>query len=237
MAIAFVQEAGATETATSTTLAVTISTTAGNCLAAFVALGHSSASVSGIADTAGNTWAKAVGVAVRNPDAEIWVALDAAAVTSVTVTASATVTMVVAVQEWSGVATASAVDQTATDNSAGSTAFSSGTTATTTQADEVAVAIGGLAGTAGGDTLTSPQGGWTLGPQRKSQTNTANTTLYTGYLILSATGTQVLNATMGSSSLGWEGAIVTLKGAGAAPTAMPARPRVVSQAVTRSAVW
>src|SRR5207302_1889110 len=95
--------------------------------------------ISSITDTQGNTYVKDVGFAGAPNRLSIWRASNitggAAPVVTITFAAKETATAVVA--EYSGLASVSPFDQTASNNQFGATAYTSGTTPATTQATEV----------------------------------------------------------------------------------------------------
>jgi hypothetical protein len=132
--------------------------------------------------------------------------------TTITCTfASAVVKFAYTLDEWSGIATSSALDQTtAAHSSSNGTAWSSGATGTTTQAAELVI---------GACTLNSTQATWTVGAGY-SKLNTSP--LVTGasaikaleaeYQIVAATGAQTANGTTGTSTA-WVAAVTTYKAA------------------------
>lgn len=141
MAGALVQQKVATrgEPTTATTLTVTpdAATTTGNLLVLCVGLASSGTTISGVSDSAGNTWVQGAdaissGGSLRR-HAAIWYCANAASVTSVTITVSANDYIGLNLSEWSGMATSSVVDVTATSTpSATATTIRTGSATPTT---------------------------------------------------------------------------------------------------------
>jgi hypothetical protein len=149
-----VQEVGATESTQSTTLATTITSTAGDLLVVTASLrGVNTFASTAVTDTGGDTYTTALTKTAGTNVTGMFYVANAAAVTSVTVHASATATIVESVQEFSGVSTSGPLDVDA-GAAATSTAPASGSTATTAQAVELVVA--GI--------------GWNSGPTISAQT-------------------------------------------------------------------
>ena len=202
-----------------TTVSVTIpATTAGSCLVVCLNAfnGGAATTISGI--TLGGSadhWQSAVGVTTNAEASLIWVDPNCAAGQTAVVISGANLAVDtgdggVVVYEVAGLGTtfAALVDQTHTGTANTGTAWSSGTTAATTQASEIAI------GSVGSDPgiSTMPAG----------YTNTTNTGGFSGagFKILSATGTQIFNATQISSNI-WSAAIVTLKAVSTNSVALP----------------
>lgn len=163
--------------------------------------------VSAITDNASglNTWNKATGVQNTLGDEEIWYVVNAANVTSVTVTVTGTASLAMTVLDIRG-ATASPLDRTATKRGSG-TAASTGTTVTTGQADEIVVAD------IGWNSSLTPSGqtaGYTLVATQQSKVSSTQTGEQAAWRLLSATGTQGFASTL-SSSVPWLGAIATFR--------------------------
>ena len=112
MAVALVGQATAEATTNVSTLAVTRSTSGGNLLVLCAAIASSGSTITSIADTAGNTWTNLVkaNTAGQNNRVEIWVAANAAAVTSVTATFGSTLRASLNLSEWSGADSAATQD-------------------------------------------------------------------------------------------------------------------------------
>jgi hypothetical protein len=193
--------------------------TAGNLLVLVLTSGAAD-TISSIADDKGNTWNLAVSVAASTRKTYIYYAMNAAAgatTVTVTYTAGQFPDTHYFIREYSGIATTSALDKTASNsNGTGYTdSHSTGTTAATTQANELVVAAVGS--DANGDpTYTAPTGYADF----ESQGGQTYTWGACDDKIVSATGTQT--ATFGSTAyVNSQGAIATFKEAAAAgqPTA------------------
>jgi hypothetical protein len=203
------QTFGAANTAVGTTLSASpgATTGTGDLLVAVIKVRNTAAlaTVSGVSDSISNTWTKATGVAQGQADMEVWYTAGAAAVTSVTVTVSASSAIAFTVLVVTGALT-SPLDQVATA-SATSTTPAAGPTGTTIQASELAV------GAVGWNATPTPSGetaGYTLAPIQKSTATGSATGEESAYQILSATGAQAYGATL-SSSVAWTAVVVTFK--------------------------
>lgn len=213
MAITQVQSTTATTTA-GTTIAVTYgsSPTNGNFLVCVIATKRTSSPVSSISQT-GATWVQAVGVIGTtlgaNNTTDIWYAENiSGASTSVTVNLGGSTNASCVFAEYSGIATSSSLDKTASDlddYSVRSTAVT-GTTATTSQAVELW--IGGVADNTG-SAFTTTGGGFTKVAEALG-TNVCNTF---DELIVSSTGTASTSNGHAFVPLSgqWTGAIATFK--------------------------
>lgn len=118
--------------------------------------------------------------------------------------------------EVTGAGTSPAVDVSTTNSGTGTTP-STGTTAATAQANEVALACVVTMGPSSDDV-----GAWSGGYvalDRVGVSNFDSYTMSTAYLVLAATGAQSASKSGISQSRPWVGAIVTVKGAAAAPSA------------------
>lgn len=198
--VAFVQ-AGTSSTASNTVVLGAITVTSGDLLV--VTVGCSTCTGLGTATVASvpaNTWTKAVTVGTTgNAGGEIWYAPNAASgstVVTVTYTGAAFRSNVF---EFSGVATSTPVDKTATDSS--SNPAITGKTATTAQADECAV--GFIRNTAGTMSAASGTvGTWTSSAAGGSEVD--------GWVVESSAGS--VGGTNGNAAASSVGAIVTFKG-------------------------
>ncbi len=142
--VVLVQQQTASGNAVTLSDALGAPTHSGDVLVATIALSAgSSASVTSVADSSGGAWTKGpVGFLTgTNTRVEIWYRLAAPPVSTVTVTLSAAKSAAVNVSEWSGVAAASAVDQTAQAGAASSTAVSTPSVTTTNPKDVVIGAV------------------------------------------------------------------------------------------------
>jgi hypothetical protein len=201
MAPTLVQSASATGTS-ATTLTVTLgsSTTAGNCLVVCIGTQESTSNptVSGITLGGGADNFAAANTAYSNTaiNAAIWADPNCAGgQTSVviTLTGGAGVNPHAAawVMEWSGLVTSSVVDKAPAGVNGSGTSWSSGSTGTLTQASEVAI---GVAYTGG--TLTTPGSPWT----ELSQLAPGFGHLGAGYQVVSAATALTYNGTCGAGS-------------------------------------
>ena len=147
MAIAFVNANASNNTAAATTIASgALATTTGNAIFVAISAYSSNGTVTGVADTAGNTYVRAGneegGDATHK--ASVWYALNITGNASNVVTATYTGSSAyrcIAVAQFSGIATSGAYDQTAAvTTTAQGTTFTSNNTGTTTQADELVIA-------------------------------------------------------------------------------------------------
>jgi protocatechuate 3,4-dioxygenase beta subunit len=196
----------------------TAATTAGDLLVAVIRDRNSSALtlVSTVADTnAGDHWAKATSVAQGSQaDGEIWYVTNAASLLtsqSVTVTVggtkASTTAIAFTVLDVSG-ATAVALDVVATKGGSTQPA-SAGPTAATAQASEIAIADIGW--NSGSVTVSGQTSGYSVLPTQQSTVSSTGTGEQPAYRLLSATGTQIYQATISASSAAWTAAIATFK--------------------------
>lgn len=212
MAIAYVQSKGTTGSGNSTSrvAAFTAATTAGNHLVAIIVQGGSSAL------TLPSGWTSAVSQVGANQTVTLaYQENTPGGQTSFTFTQATGNGFTVILTEWSGIATASSLDQTASINdTTADTTLLTGTTATTTQADELW--IGGIG--CGNGTPSAPTNGFTLDVNLitgGAPTNKADATDL--YLIASSTGTAGSGVT-NSASVKSCGVIATFKAAGSGTT-------------------
>ena len=217
MAITLVQSAQGSDGSGSASVTWGGSTTSGNLLVACVSCSRAQSAGSPPTITAPDgSWVQAVtqiadnaaGVRVRTSiyykanasgesGAKTW--------TCTTYMSAASIGVVVA--EYSGIATASPLDQTAStaDNSGTSTSCTTGTTGTTAQADELLVAC-----VNGGSSLESPTNSFTI----QNQTTSARFTALADRIV-SSTGTYSTTATYSTGSRN-VGTIATFQAAAAA---------------------
>ena len=207
---------GNTGSSASTAISVSgmTATTAGNTLVAVISTrGTSTGRVTGI--TGGGTWAKAAESANTNgTTTEIWYAPNiSAGVTSVSIT-QASLRSAAIVMEYSGILTASPLDQINAASSTGSsTAASTGTTPATLQASELWV--GGIGFINSTPTLGIIQNsfGSITSSQSTNATTSNNAKVYALEYIASATSSGVSSGGTLSISAQWSGAIATFKAA------------------------
>jgi len=204
------QAFGAANTTAGTSLAATPSpvTGGGDLLIASIKVRDTTAlaTVTGVADSAGNVWVKAAAVTEgAQADGEIWYAQAATSVSSVTVSVSGTSALAFTVLDVTG-ASSSPLDRSAT-LAGSSTAPSTGTTTATSQANEIV--IGGL-GWNGTATPSGQTSGYSTTAVRQSTASGVATGEQAAWQIVSSTGTQTYAATL-SSSVAWTGAIATFR--------------------------
>jgi hypothetical protein len=183
-------------TTSGTTLSVPVpATAAGDALVASIALAAgSSKSITAVTDSAGGTWTKGpVGFqSGSNTRVELWYRTGVpAGITSVTATLSAAGVASANISEWSGVATASALDvQAARGNAAATTA--STPPLVTTNANDLLVAGLNYSGTA---TSSLSAGGFTA----LTSYNAGNVNGLAAYLTVSSTGTYTATWTLSAA--------------------------------------
>jgi hypothetical protein len=198
-----------------TTLGVTLGSTPtnGNTLIAVITAAgqyQTTGQVTGISET-GATWTKAVAQGSKGQcDTEIWYANNVSgASTSITITQSASGYMSAVVAEYSGLATSSVLDKTASNSNSGSSTGDTGTTATTTQAAELW--IGGIGYSSYSSTqLSSPTNGFSVVNWANGSANWSLGEVSTNLLGYSATATGTANSggAIGSTSA-WNGVVAT----------------------------
>jgi hypothetical protein len=183
-----------------------------------------------ITDTAGNTWVKAVSSDYTYPrQGLIYYCQNAAAITSVTITPSASQYIYAQFYEVSGIATSGALDVTI--SASGSSTAPTATTAATSVASEFAV--GFIGDNASGGTISGVTSGWTAQTQIHPNSGAG---MFPAYQILSATGTVTLAGTL-NVSLQWGVYVATFKAAAAAAVVVPP-PLVINQAaLIRASIW
>lgn len=218
--VAFVQVASNTG-GSSVTVTLGSGTTAGNCLVACIAMGNGGtlASVSSVKlGGAADNWAQLKAVGDLTTGAEqlaVWADPNCAGgQTAVAITVTGAAVTLAYVFEFSGIATASILDQFGTFDSAGGTGstFSVSTGGATTQASELAVGcVYGFS-----TTITGPGSPWV---NQATLTSTTRT-LQAGYDILSSTGTVTYSGSFGAAAFNGQ-VLVTLKAAAGAASGPP----------------
>lgn len=181
---------------------------------------HNSASVvpSSVTDSAGNTYTLISSINSSAVSETLAYALNATALASgstITITFPSARNAAAAAYYVTGIATASAVDQQASNTTGSSATPSVGPTSATTQADELII---GLFGYSNSRTFT-PGSGYTALATVESTGTVRGTT--GEYKIVSATGAQTADGTFNSSAT-FAGLIVTFKGAAATGVALSA---------------
>jgi hypothetical protein len=216
VSIAVVQTLGIASTSAVTSQALSISTTAGNTLVASIGLHPTSGTptVSSVTDSARNTWTKAAGTSLTSgQDAELWVAYGAAAVSSVTVTASGTTALTFNLTEISGLAS-SGLDlvglSSSSTTSSSVTVTASGTTAS---ANEIAIAATYLQGHQS-ETVTSA--GYIVDAQTIGTVGGDNDTVATAHDIFTSTQTNsTFTASLSTANI-WAAILATFRASGSA---------------------
>ncbi len=204
-----VQSASATETATSTSLSGSFpSTTKAGDLLVLSASEYTGATnhLTSITDSAGNTWTRigAYDVSGHNSNGELWYAANANPVTTVTAHVASAASIAFEVQEFSGVATTSALDTSAGTSNTG-TAASSGA-ATASLADELVV--GFVAGHNNAEAISVTSPGYTNLAQETSTGTTAS--IVSGFQVVSAPGSQSFAGAFGTAMY-WAAGIAVFK--------------------------
>lgn len=220
MAIARVQSASGLDTTFASSVGATFVSpnSAGNCIMlawegdAATAINKANTPT----DTGGNTYTRLLSTFLSGVfDLEIWVALNVAAKTGNVVTVTDTLggaDGIVIIEEFSGVATAAAVDVTGVGTTGTSTALDSGPL-TTLNANDLLWGAGAIAAGANDASLGA-------GYSNLTQNHTTFSNLATESQIVAATGTSHGLMTS-SASLSWAMGLVALKAAAAGVTNHP----------------
>lgn len=204
MALARVQAVSALNTSFASSVAVTLTPTTGNILLAAIEADAVTANGITVTDSHGNTWTRIKSVAVSGTfDLEIWWA-KAGTSTSTVVTATDNgggVDSIIIVEEWSGAATTSPTDGSATGSGTGTTLADVGYT--TTNANDLIWCAGVLSATA--NDLSAGSGFSNL-----TQNHTTFSNLGACSKVVSSTGLYSGNL-MGSVSASWAEASMAIK--------------------------
>ncbi len=226
MTVALVGNTNTPTSAAVTSLATTYSSVAGSCLVLSIATRNSI--LTGVTDSAGNTWTAGPKVSSSTTTRiEIWYVVNAAAITSVT-SAFPSSQCVNMLAEFSGVASATPLDQSTSNANASGTTCNTGSI-TTTNPDDVLVAA---ACAIAARTLTLDAGPGFTQLDNVADTGSAGERGANAYKIVGSTGTYNNTWTLDTAAVS-AGAILALKAA--APS--PPRPLVVTRAsVCRAAV-
>lgn len=215
MAAAFVQKtAKFTASAANSVTSAALTTTVGNRLVVTVSTWHVFGCTHTVSDNKGNSWANDVTGSTSAGPGRATIAscnlVTAGSGHTITVTSSQSDSGTYFegnCSEFSGIASSSAVDKTATDPGAASDTSATPTTATTTQADELVVCALHINGNSTNCHITDPPSGYTtIGVQ---QDNTTTCGYQSGYKVVSATGAQSASWTFDSSNSGDNGMIAT----------------------------
>jgi len=207
-AIAFVGERGLQ--VTGNTIKPASNTTQGDFLVLFLG-SQSSVHFGTPTDTQGNTWHLDVELvsAQNNSFAIASVYLTHPLTTADTITVPGPSNDGALLEEFSGIAPSSPLDQAATNQSSGSTLLDSGTTAGTTQAKELVIA--GWMDRTNSFSLSDVAAGYAIFPTDPVNSGSGTRSVAGLYQVVSSTGTQKATATS-SVSVSWVGGIVTYKG-------------------------
>jgi acid phosphatase type 7 len=211
-----VQSAGASETSAATTLTTTFptATVGGNLLVLSASVYTGSTNqIKSVTDSAGNTWTKigAFAVSGHYSDGEMWYSPNARSVTRVTVQTGSSAVVAMNVQEFSGVAAASALD-VATGTSNTSTSPASGAVTPTAGSE---LAVGFIAGHGNGQQITITAPGYAAQPQQTSKASTV-ASVEAGYQVLGSASAQNFTGSFGASMY-WAAGIAVFKSATAPP--------------------
>lgn len=212
--IVFVRGANSGDLAYATSRAVTMANTAGSAIVVAImsspdAIQYSALANNACTDTSGNTYVKAVTVmdGTNNQSVGLWYALNVGASGSNTITCAFGELQnysTMSAGEYSGVATASALDITGSNVASGTTAADNATVSgsgTTTTANQLVVAAG--SNTSAGGTLTA-------GTNYSLASFFGANSLHQQYRILSSAGTPTATWTLGTAGT-YTAAILTLK--------------------------
>lgn len=211
-----VQSTGASETSAGTALTASFPTPtlSGSLLvlSASVYTGTTN-QIRSVTDSAGNTWTRigAFAAAGHYSDGEMWYAPGARPVTAVTVHTASAAVVAISVQEFTGVATANALDVSAGTSNTGTSAASGAVTPTANND----LAVGFVAGHGNRQTLTVTAPGYVAQPQQTSSASTI-ASVVAGYQLLGSATAQNFTGTFGTGMY-WAAGIAVFKTAGGLP--------------------
>lgn len=192
-----VQNVSAVTTILSTSLTATISATkAGNTI---IVAACCNAGTLTIADSASQTYSTATTLAGNGTQTSkiFYFPNTAAGVTTVTISSTSSTDLNLVVAEYSGVLTASPLDQTSTHGQTASTSWTSNSTPATAQASELL--IGNCMGTLHNNTTFTPATGWNSISTALSTRGGANLELFMADQYVLATGTYAFTGTTSQS--------------------------------------
>jgi hypothetical protein len=219
MPISLVNQATASSKTSSTTLTITVPTggfPAGSTLIVLVAHLGNQQLVTGITDSAGNSYINDAWAPIGSSGAKVWVwrSSNISALSegqTITISFNGAVARAANVSCWSGLAATNPLDQTKSNFGTGTT-IDSTLTNTTTQADELVIGPAGVNGPTG-DTFTPAAGLTALNRVGTSGGSAAsNVTLNSLYKIVNAVGQYYIGGT-NSVSRDWGAIVVTYKAA------------------------
>ena len=205
-----VQSAGATETAPSPLLTASfpVATVPGHLLVLSAsAYTGTTNTITSVTDSAGGTWTKigSYRLSGHYSDGEQWYSANAGAVTSVTAHTASASTMVLSVQEFSGVATTNPLDVSVGTSNTGTSANTGVAAASTGE-----LVIGFMAGHATTQAMSVTSTGYTLQPQLTSTGDAVS--LLTGYRVAGASGAQSIAGSF-PSAMYWAAGVVVFHSA------------------------
>ncbi len=204
-----VQSAGATETASATSLTASFptATTTGDLLVVSASVYTGATNhITSVTDSAGNTWTRigAYSISGHNSDGEMWYSPNAASVTSVTVKTGSAAFVAFGVQEFSGLATSGPLD-VSTGTSDTSNAAASGPV---TPAVGNSLVVGFVAGHASAQAISVTAPGFTTQPQLTTTGSIAS--IITGFKVLTTPSAQGITGSFGSAMY-WASGVAVFK--------------------------
>ena len=203
-----VQEVGGTETAPSTNLTTTITTTTGDLIVVTATLrGVNTFASTAVGDSAGNTYTAVETEATGDSVTGMFYAGGARAVTAVTVEASGPATIAVSVQEFAGISPTSPLDVQVGAAGIGR-ALGTGTAPATAQAAELVVAGTGWDGSTASSGQTAQ---YTVNPAHGSTPAGLADQVQSAYLVTGAAGPQAYIAALGRPE-NWGAILATFTG-------------------------
>jgi hypothetical protein len=210
MAIGTPVSLGFSQIATTGALALaSVTVAAGDAIIVAVHVGSASITITGVSDTAGNTYTQSVHLLpATSQHIYLFSCPNASALSGGTITAATSGTTssqrAMHAVSVSGLATSSLLDKTSTNESASGPVWSTGSTGTLAQAEEIAVAVGYV----NASTANTPDSGWTESLDTQISTNRR---FVVEYQVVSSTS--ALNAGGTAGSAAWGAIIATYKGA------------------------
>ena len=215
-ALQLVQSAGASETSAVTGLTTTFPTaTLGGSLLVLSASIYTGTTnqIRSVTDSAGNTWTKigAFAAAGHYSDGEMWYSPGARSATTVTVHTASAAVVAMSVQEFTGVATANALDVSAgTSNT--STSPASGAVTPTAGSE---LAVGFIAGHGNRQQITVTAPGYAAQSQQTSNASTVASVI-AGYQVLGSASAQNFTGNFGAGMY-WAAGIAVFRSAAGPP--------------------
>ncbi len=206
---ALAASAGATETAAATSLTATFPgpTAAGDLLVLSASeYNGTSNHITSVTDSAGNNWTRvnAFAVAGHNSNGEMWYSANALPTTIVTVHNASAVSMSLAVQAFTGVATTNALDASGGAAGTGTSAASGPASSTVTHE----LAVGFVAGHANTQPIIVTSPGYTT--QAQQTTTGIVASVVTGFQVLGAPGVQSFSGSF-TKAMYWSSGIAIFR--------------------------